>query len=172
VKRDSRGKFKFPKSLSKQSNFSSWILKDLKDTITFGKNLIQELPSINLLLLQGNLGTGKTSLVKGIAQGIGIQEPITSPTFSLAQHYLNGTPPLVHIDLYRLEDPTIANELFLQEEEEIAKLNGLIIVEWPERLNLDLPDAWLGKLDFINDSERKLQLFSPKSETRKSFTSP
>ena len=70
-----------------------------------GQSLARELPSGAILLLMGPLGAGKTSLVQGLALGCGIDEPITSPTFALAQHYPQGEPPLVHLDLYRLEAP-------------------------------------------------------------------
>ena len=59
-------------------------------------------------------------------------EPITSPTFALAQHYPQGEPKLVHLDLYRLEQPASADELFLQEEEEASATGALMAVEWPE----------------------------------------
>lgn len=107
-----------------------------------------------LLLLQGELGAGKTCLVQGLAEGLGINEPITSPTFALAQHYggrlADGrTPQLVHLDLYRLEQPAAADELFAQEEEEAAALARaaggqpvLLAVEWPERLSALPADAW------------------------------
>jgi tRNA threonylcarbamoyladenosine biosynthesis protein TsaE len=73
-------------------------------------------------LRQGELGAGKTCLVQGLAMALGIDEPITSPTFALAQHYsglgVDGrTHALVHLDLYRLEQPATAAELFAQEEE-------------------------------------------------------
>ncbi|MEI6617309.1 MAG: tRNA (adenosine(37)-N6)-threonylcarbamoyltransferase complex ATPase subunit type 1 TsaE [Cyanobium sp. ELA507] len=82
-------------------------------------------PASALLLLQGDLGAGKTCLVQGLAQALGIAEAITSPTFALAQHYegrlADGRPSrLVHLDLYRLELPAAADELFAQEEEEAA----------------------------------------------------
>jgi tRNA threonylcarbamoyladenosine biosynthesis protein TsaE len=82
-------------------------------------------PDSALLLLQGDLGAGKTCLVQGLAQALGIAEAITSPTFALAQHYegrlADGQPTrLVHLDLYRLELPAAADELFAQEEEEAA----------------------------------------------------
>ena len=168
--RNSEEKFKVPKSFQGQSNFSNRILKDLKDTIAFGEHLIEELPNLKLLLLQGELGAGKTSLVKGIAKGIGIKEPITSPTFALSQYYPTGSRPLLHIDLYRLENYAIANELFLQEEEEITALEGIMVVEWPERLTLKLPDAWVAKLKYTNNSERFIQLFEPSTEERKDLT--
>ena len=65
-----------------------------------------------ILLLEGDLGAGKTSLVQGIALGLGIDEPITSPTFALAQHYRGQAGALVHLDLYRLEHSASADELF------------------------------------------------------------
>ena len=76
--------------------------------------------------------------MQGLALACGISEPITSPTFALAQHYPQGQPPLVHLDLYRLEAPGSADELFLQEEEEARAMGALMAVEWPERLGLDL----------------------------------
>jgi hypothetical protein len=74
-------------------------------------------------MLQGELGAGKTCLVQGLAMALGIDEPITSPTFALAQHYKRPVPDgrphaLIHLDLYRLEQPAAAAELFAQEEGE------------------------------------------------------
>ena len=149
-----------------KTNHFSWTLSDLGDTMRFGENLTKIYPTINLLLLTGPLGAGKTSLVKGIAIGIGIKEPVTSPTFALAQHYLNGNRPLVHMDLYRLENPALANELFLQEEEEANSINALLIVEWSERLSLSLPEAWRGDLRQSEQGERIFQLHPPLEEER------
>jgi tRNA threonylcarbamoyladenosine biosynthesis protein TsaE len=99
-----------------------------------------------LLLLRGELGAGKTCLVQGLAAGLGISEPITSPTFALAQHYAGRVEgqatALVHLDLYRLEAPAAADELFLQEEEEATALGAVLAVEWPERLGLSPEPAW------------------------------
>ena len=111
-----------------------------------------------ILLLEGDLGAGKTCLVQGLAEGLGIDEPITSPTFALAQHYTGrrgsdsapsptgspaGSPTaLVHLDLYRLEQPAAADELFAQEEEEAAALGALLAVEWPSRLSFVPAGAW------------------------------
>jgi tRNA threonylcarbamoyladenosine biosynthesis protein TsaE len=106
-------------------------------------------------LLQGELGAGKTCLVQGIAAGLGISEPITSPTFALAQHYggvlPDGTPTaLVHLDLYRLEQSAAAEELFAQEEEVADELGALLAVEWPERLSAPLPQAWRVELELTD----------------------
>ena len=153
-------KFKVPHLIGEQSNNLCWKLRDLKETILFGEDLIREFPDTKLFLLKGPLGAGKTSLVKGIAKGLGIQEPITSPTFSLSQHYPLGQPPLIHIDLYRLESPEMANELFLQEEEALT-LGGIMVIEWPERLSLNLSEGLIAKLSYTETDERLIQLIPP-----------
>ena len=114
--------------------------------------------SVPTLLLIGDLGAGKTCLVQGMAEALGIDEPITSPTFALAQHYRGGreggdATALVHLDLYRLEEGPAADELFAQEEEEARALGGLMAVEWPERLTALPADAWLVELS-LRDPDR------------------
>ncbi|MCP9926575.1 tRNA (adenosine(37)-N6)-threonylcarbamoyltransferase complex ATPase subunit type 1 TsaE [Cyanobium sp. CH-040] len=111
-----------------------------------------------ILLLRGDLGAGKTSLVQGVAEGLGIAEPITSPTFALAQHYAgvlaDGSPTaLVHIDLYRLDQPAGADELLAQEEEEALGLGALLAVEWPERLSSTPAGAWLVALELADGAD-------------------
>ncbi len=148
-------------SIGRQSTDEPWKLKNVDETIALGAKLIELLPNLKLLLLQGPLGAGKTCLVKGLASSLGIKEPITSPTFALAQHYLEGSSPLVHLDLYRLETPQAANELFLQEEEEAESLGALMVVEWPERLSLHLPEAWKINLEYLSNGEREARLTQP-----------
>ena len=148
-------------SLESDSTGHVWVLETLETTRALGRNLARELPNGAILLLSGPLGAGKTSLVQGLAEGLAITEPITSPTFALAQHYPQGTPQLVHLDLYRLEHPASADELFLQEEEEASATGALMAVEWPERLGLDLAEAW--HLELRHQAEGRLaQLTSPR----------
>ena len=137
-------------------------MPDLEATQALGSELIQQLPAEAILLLQGPLGAGKTSLVQGIALALSIGEPITSPTFALAQHYTDGNPPLIHLDLYRLEQPSTADDLFLQEDEEAKAIGAFMAVEWPERLSLELPEAWQLRLSHTKDGGRHAQLTSPK----------
>ena len=138
-------------------------LPDLEATQALGTELAQRLPGDAILLLKGPLGAGKTSLVQGIASALGIGEPITSPTFALAQHYTDGNPPLIHLDLYRLEQSSAADDLFLQEDEEAKAIGALMAVEWPERLSLDLPEAWQLELSHNKNGGRRAQLTPPKN---------
>ncbi|WP_094556183.1 tRNA (adenosine(37)-N6)-threonylcarbamoyltransferase complex ATPase subunit type 1 TsaE [Synechococcus sp. 1G10] len=138
-------------------------LSDAAATRQLGRELAALLLSKGprLLLLKGDLGAGKTCLVQGLAQGLGITEPITSPTFALAQHYsglgADGQPnALVHLDLYRLEQPEAAEELFAQEEEEALDLGAVLAVEWPQRLRFTPGPAWQVQLLFDADGRRAL----------------
>jgi tRNA threonylcarbamoyladenosine biosynthesis protein TsaE len=135
-------------------------------THAFGRQLAARLPAGSTLLLAGDLGAGKTCLVQGLAAGLGIDEPITSPTFALAQHYpLPGAGGLVHLDLYRLELPAAADELFAQEEEEAQALGALLAVEWPERLSTPPVGCWQIQLSLSDprnpDAGRLIDLLPP-----------
>ncbi|MGA1303790.1 MAG: tRNA (adenosine(37)-N6)-threonylcarbamoyltransferase complex ATPase subunit type 1 TsaE [Cyanobium sp.] len=113
-----------------------------------------------ILLLKGDLGAGKTCLVQGLADGLGISEPITSPTFALAHHYkgkvADRPTALVHLDLYRLEQPRAAAELFAQEDEEARSLGAVLAVEWPERLSFVPEPCWRVELAFAGEERRAL----------------
>ncbi|MEN9204072.1 MAG: tRNA (adenosine(37)-N6)-threonylcarbamoyltransferase complex ATPase subunit type 1 TsaE [Thermostichus sp. DG_1_6_bins_120] len=91
-----------------------------------------------ILLLEGNLGSGKTTFVQGLGQGLGIPEPIDSPTFVLLQEYYSGRIPLFHCDLYRL-DSISAEDLGL---EELWNGQGITAIEWPQHLS-HLPSTYL-----------------------------
>ena len=123
-----------------------------------GWMLTEPQPNVPLLLLQGELGAGKTCLVQGLGRALGIKEPITSPSFALAQHYLGQrqgrVTRLVHLDLYRLEQPASADELFAQEEEEARSLGALLAVEWPERLSRWPEPAWRVELRHRQDGRQ------------------
>ena len=130
-------------------------LSDASATRVLGADLAHRwlaLPAAQrpLLLLQGDLGAGKTCLVQGMAQGLGIAEAITSPTFALAQHYQGSSGALVHLDLYRLEQAAAADELLAQEEEAAQELGALLAVEWPERLGTVPEPCWRVELDLLD----------------------
>jgi tRNA threonylcarbamoyladenosine biosynthesis protein TsaE len=106
------------------------------DTVEVGRQLVKLLKPPQLLLLRGDLGTGKTTLVKGIAQALDAAEPdeVTSPTFTLLHEYegtLNGKPvKLHHIDVYRLEGERQLETLGL---DELLMPDALVLVEWGDK---------------------------------------
>jgi tRNA threonylcarbamoyladenosine biosynthesis protein TsaE len=109
-------------------------LADVAATHQFGLELSNKLTTGQVLLLIGDLGSGKTSLVQGIAAGLGVTEAITSPTFTLINEYLAGRCPLYHLDLYRLTPDEVA-ALHLEQYWEGWEVEpGIVAIEWPERL--------------------------------------
>ena len=136
------------------------LIKNLEETIKFGHNFSLELKAKSIILLKGNIGAGKTSLVKGIAEGLQIKENITSPTFALSHHYNSGKLPLIHMDLYRLEETSSAQELFLEEEEELEQNNGIMVIEWPEKIISIVDEYWLIEIKYSEGSSRILKIYS------------
>ena len=137
------------------------LLKNLEETIKFGHNFSQELEAKSIILLKGKIGAGKTSLVKGIAEGLQIKENITSPTFALSHHYNSGKIPLIHMDLYRLEQTSSAQELFIEEEEELEQNNGIMVIEWPEKIISIVDEYWLIEIKYSVGSNRILKIYDP-----------
>ena len=135
------------------------LLKNLEETIKFGHSFSVELKAKSIILLKGQIGAGKTSLVKGIAEGLQIKENITSPTFALSHHYNSGKLPLIHIDLYRLEETSSAQELFLEEEEELEQNNGIMVIEWPEKIISLVEEYCLIDLKYNEGSGRIITIY-------------
>lgn len=109
-------------------------LPDAAATRSLGVTLGGSLPVGSVILLEGDLGSGKTTLVQGIGEGLGITEPIVSPTFTLINEYTEGRLPLYHLDLYRLQ-PTEIVPLHLETYWEGSEVSlGIVAIEWAERL--------------------------------------
>nr|WP_297076012.1 tRNA (adenosine(37)-N6)-threonylcarbamoyltransferase complex ATPase subunit type 1 TsaE [Thermoleptolyngbya sp. M55_K2018_002] len=109
-------------------------LPDAVATQRLGEFLGRSLPAGSILLLEGDLGAGKTTLVQGIGLGLGISDPIVSPTFTLVNEYTEGRIPLYHMDLYRLE-PAETEALYLDQYWAGQDLPlGIVAIEWAERL--------------------------------------
>ena len=106
-------------------------VENLKETLNLGKKVSHKLNPQSIVLLQGPIGVGKTSFVQGIAKGLSIYEDITSPTFALSHHYNSGKIPLIHIDLYRLDNASSEKEVFFSEEEEAIHRQAILVIEWP-----------------------------------------
>ena len=157
--------------LQMQSTDKVWLLDDVEETRHLGEVLATQIPALTVLLLEGPLGAGKTSIVQGMAKALGITEPVTSPTFAIAQHYPSGCPPLIHIDLYRLEEPHSADELFIQEEEEAQAIGAIMAIEWSERLAISIPEAWRLNLTYQSKKGRIAQLTIPSTDFKNLSTS-
>ena len=135
----------------------------LKETIKLGKKFAQGLHPKSIVLLQGPIGAGKTSFVQGIAEGLCIEEDITSPTFSLSHHYNSGTIPLIHMDLYRLEESLIAQEFFATEEEEAIENDSIMVIEWPELIKPVLNNFWRIEISYALNIGRNYKIWDPKN---------
>ncbi|NER97791.1 MAG: tRNA (adenosine(37)-N6)-threonylcarbamoyltransferase complex ATPase subunit type 1 TsaE [Symploca sp. SIO1B1] len=141
------------------------LLADAEATRSLGVKLGESLPAGSVILLEGDLGTGKTTLVQGIGKGLGITEPIVSPTFTLINEYLEGRIPLYHLDLYRLQP------------EEIEALNlesywvgmesplGMVAIEWAERLPYKPLNYLKLSLTYQPDSGRQAELILYSEDT-------
>ena len=126
-----------------QGDITSTItLDDEAATLEYGRHLAHSLSGGMVVTLQGDLGAGKTTLVKGLAEGLGIREVITSPTFVLMRFYDTGNKDikrLCHIDAYRL---TSAQDLqMIGVEEYINNPDTLTVIEWPERVEGIIPEG-------------------------------
>ena len=113
------------------------IIKNEQETESFGRALAEELKAGDVLALIGDLGTGKTALTRYIAKGLGIDERITSPTFTIVKEYTEGRLPLYHFDVYRVRDE---DELFNIGIEEYFFGSGICIVEWADLILDILPE--------------------------------
>jgi len=137
--------------------------KNTSETIAFGKNFVTNLEPQSIVILKGPIGAGKTSFVQGIGQGLCIKESITSPTFSLSNHYGSGSMYLIHMDLYRIESSLSARELFIEEEEELEINNGLLIIEWPELVEPIIEKYWEIEINYASQDGRNFNIYEPES---------
>ena len=138
-------------------------IRNLKETLNLGEKLSQKLNPLSIILLKGPIGAGKTSFVQGIAKGLSIAEDITSPTFALSHHYYSGTIPLIHMDLYRLENSVSAKEFFLSEEEEANQNKGILVIEWPELIEPLLESVWKIEISYAKNYGRHYEIRDPKN---------
>ena len=117
-------------------------LKDALATQRLGIILGETLTPNSVILLEGNLGTGKTTLVQGIGKGLDINESIVSPTFTIINEYTQARLPLYHLDLYRLEASEIIALNLETYWEGIEVSPGIVAIEWAQRMPYK-PDTYL-----------------------------
>lgn len=132
-------------------------LHSLADTVSLAKTLAPQLRPGGVLLLEGDLGAGKTTFVQALARCYGITRTVTSPTFTLANEYRLPTGEvLVHFDLYRLASPEGLYDLGL---EDALERGARLVIEWPERartvLDCEVPHRLVLRLEVNPDGSRK-----------------
>src|SRR5688572_24116545 len=123
------------------------------ETIAVAREFAQSLRAGDVVLLSGTLGAGKTAFVRGLAQGLGISaDEVSSPTFTIVHEYRGGRLALYHADLYRLER-TATEDIGL---EEMGVKDGVLAIEWPDRLTHAIPDARAIAIEIVDDTTRRI----------------
>ena len=113
------------------------VIKNEEETKKFGENLCEKLTAGSIVALTGDLGTGKTTLTKAIAAGLGVTDVITSPTFNIVKQYDSGRLPLYHFDVYRIGD---VDEMYEIGYEEYFFGDGVCVIEWADLIEEIIPD--------------------------------
>ena len=140
---------------STSSHGAEYVTHSETETATVAREFAATLHAGSVLLLSGNLGAGKTAFVRGLAAGLGVDpNEVSSPTFTLIHEYRGGRLTLYHVDLYRLERAATA-DLGL---EELGVSDGVMAIEWPDRLSHELPDATAICIDIVDEETRAITI--------------
>ena len=122
------------------------VIKNEYKTKEFGRTLGAEAQAGSVIALIGDLGTGKTTLTKAIAEGLGVKDVITSPTFNIVKQYESGRLPLYHFDVYRIGD---IDEMYELGYEEYFYGNGVCVIEWADIIEELIPqDAVIIEIEY------------------------
>jgi tRNA threonylcarbamoyladenosine biosynthesis protein TsaE len=135
------------------------------DTWELAKRLAPKLSAGDVISLSGDLGAGKTVFTKGLAEGLDITEPVTSPTFTILKEY-RGRLPLFHFDVYRLGHPDELDELGV---DEYFYSDGVSVVEWGDKVSALIPEEHLDikMVRLVDDDFRRLEITPRGSSWRK-----
>ena len=135
-----------------------------EETQKFAEEFSKTLKAGDVLCMYGDLGVGKTAFVQGLAKGLGIDEPITSPTFTIVNEY-SGSLPLYHFDVYRIAD---SDEMYEIGYEEYVYGDGVSVIEWPQLIDDILPenryDVTISKDYSRHDNYRKIEIQKTEAE--------
>jgi tRNA threonylcarbamoyladenosine biosynthesis protein TsaE len=124
------------------------------ELVAWGRAWARALRGGAVVGLSGELGAGKTTLVRAIAEGLGVREPVTSPTFALVHRYGGARGSVWHVDAYRLHPTDDVRDLGF--EEMLADPTGVVLIEWPERLGVHAPPlSHRVALAYVDDRSRR-----------------
>lgn len=132
------------------------VSQNVKQTINIASKFAKSIKTPCIILLEGDLGAGKTHFVKGFAKGYASKQLVTSPTFTIMNIY-QGKKPIYHFDLYRLESEEEAEILGFEEYFNHDSLNGVTLVEWPEKAKSLVKD-WDYKVQINKIDEDKREI--------------
>jgi tRNA threonylcarbamoyladenosine biosynthesis protein TsaE len=137
---------------------AEFLSRSPEETMKIGRELARSLSVPGVVLLRGNLGAGKTTLTRGIAQGLGLSDPnlVSSPSFTLVNVY-QGDCPIYHVDLYRLDG---ARDLYSIGIDDFLGKEGVSIIEWAERLVFPFEGAVEIMIEDSGDDRRILRISS------------
>ena len=125
------------------------------ETAAVGRDLGITLDTESVVLLFGDLGAGKTAFVRGLAEGLGVSPAdVSSPTFTLIQEYRGGRLPLLHVDLYRLDDPREVDDLGLDE----LGSGAVLAIEWAEQLPRPPAGAIVVRIEHAGEDTRAISI--------------
>ena len=132
-----------------------YITTSPEETEALAFRLAQKLPAGCVIAYQGDLGAGKTAFTRGLARGLGIREPVTSPTYTIVNEYLSGRLPLFHFDMYRLHS---ANDLFDIGWEDYLERGGVCAVEWSENVAEAMEGAIAVRIEKTGEDSRRITI--------------
>ena len=132
-----------------------FITNSPQETEALGQKLGQMLPAGTVIAYRGDLGAGKTAFTRGLARGLGIQDPVTSPTYTIVNEYLGGRVPLFHFDMYRLHS---ADDLFDIGWDDYLERQGICAVEWSENVEEALENPLVVTICKTGEESRKITL--------------
>jgi tRNA threonylcarbamoyladenosine biosynthesis protein TsaE len=136
-----------------------FIINNVEDTLKLGKQLGTKVNPGDIICINGDLGAGKTHFTKGIAKGLGIEDHITSPTFTIVNEYEGGRLKLYHFDVYRVNDP---DEIYAIGFDEYIFAKGVSVIEWSDYISELIPEDFLSvhisKLQEQGENFRKIVL--------------
>jgi tRNA threonylcarbamoyladenosine biosynthesis protein TsaE len=133
----------------------TFVTKSEDETVEAGRQLAPSLGADSIVLLLGDLGAGKTAFVRGVAEGLGASPAdVSSPTFTLIQEYRSGRIHLLHVDLYRLNNPQEVEDLGLEE----LGSGAVVAIEWAEKLPHAPLDAIRVSIDHLGEDERRVTI--------------